>query len=83
LLSQLDAKGGLAIEQERLNKSAQRLQELESLIAAKEATMKKLKETLSNALNSFEGKGLTVEQKNGRYTYPWKTNYCLIPVVGP
>jgi chemotaxis protein MotB len=40
LLSQLDAKGkALAIEQERLNKSAQRL-ELESLIAAKEATMK-------------------------------------------
>jgi hypothetical protein len=33
----------------------------------------KMKETLSNALNSFEGKGLTVEQKN-RYTYPWKTN---------
>lgn len=67
LLSQLDAKGkALAIEQERLSKSAQRLQELESLIAAKEATMKKLKETLSNALNSFEGKGLTVEQKNGK-----------------
>jgi chemotaxis protein MotB len=67
LLSQLDAKGkALAIEQERLNKSALRLQELESLIAAKEATMKKLKETLSNALNSFEGKGLTVEQKNGK-----------------
>jgi chemotaxis protein MotB len=67
LLSQLDAKAkALAIEQERLNKSAQRLQELESLIAAKEATMKKLKETLSNALNSFEGKGLTVEQKNGK-----------------
>jgi chemotaxis protein MotB len=67
LLSQLDAKGqALAIEQERLNKSAQRLEELESLIAAKEATMKKLKETLSNALNSFEGKGLTVEQKNGK-----------------
>ncbi|NGY36603.1 OmpA family protein [Flavobacterium sp. XN-5] len=67
LLSQLDAKGkALAIEQERLSKSAQRLQELESLIAAKEAAMKKLKETLSNALNSFEGKGLTVEQKNGK-----------------
>lgn len=67
LLAQLEAKGkALAIEQERLNKSAQRLQELESLIAAKEATMKKLKETLSKALNSFEGKGLTVEQKNGK-----------------
>jgi chemotaxis protein MotB len=67
LLSQLDAKGkALAIEQERLNKSSQRLQEMESLIAAKEAIMKKLKETLSKALNSFEGKGLTVEQKNGK-----------------
>jgi chemotaxis protein MotB len=67
LLEQLDAKGkALAIEQERLNKSAQRLQELESLIASKEAAMKKLKETLSKALNSFEGKGLTVEQKNGK-----------------
>jgi chemotaxis protein MotB len=67
LLAQLEAKGkALAIEQERLNKSAQRLQELESLVAAKEAAMKKLKETLSKALNSFEGKGLTVEQKNGK-----------------
>ncbi|WPR72117.1 OmpA family protein [Flavobacterium sp. NG2] len=67
LLSQLDAKSkALAIEQERLNKSAQRLQELESLIAAKEESMRKLKETLSKALNSFEGKGLTVEQKNGK-----------------
>jgi chemotaxis protein MotB len=32
-------------------------------MAAKEASMKKLKETLSKALNSFEGKGLTVQQK--------------------
>lgn len=67
LLAQLDAKAkALAIEQERLSKNTQRLEELESLVAAKEATMKKLKETLSNALNSFEGKGLTVEQKNGK-----------------
>jgi chemotaxis protein MotB len=67
LLEQLDEKGkALALEQERLNKSAQRLDELESLIAAKEASMKKLKETLSKALNSFEGKGLTVQQKNGK-----------------
>ena len=67
LLSQLDEKGkALALEQDRLSKSAQRLQELEDLIAAKEASMKKLKETLSKALNSFEGKGLTVEQKNGK-----------------
>ena len=67
LLDQLDDKAqALALEQERLNKSAQRLKELEDLIAAKEASMQKLKETLSKALNSFEGKGLTVEQKNGK-----------------
>lgn len=67
LLEQLDEKGkALALEQERLSKSGQRLQELEDLIAAKEASMRKLKETLSKALNSFEGKGLTVEQKNGK-----------------
>jgi chemotaxis protein MotB len=37
LLSELDAKAkALAIEQERLSKSSQRLEEMESLIAAKE-----------------------------------------------
>ena len=74
LLGQLDDKEkALTAEQNRLNKvkndletSSQRLQELESLMAAKDANMKKLKETLSSALNSFEGKGLTVEQKNGK-----------------
>ncbi|WP_268848219.1 OmpA family protein [Flavobacterium aestivum] len=67
LLAQLDAKAkALASEQEKLNESSQRLKELEDLIAAKEASMKKLKETLSKALNGFEGKGLTVEQKNGK-----------------
>ena len=67
LLEQLEAKGkALASEQERLDASGKRLNELEALIAAKEASMRKLKETLSNALNGFEGKGLTVEQKNGK-----------------
>jgi chemotaxis protein MotB len=67
LLEQLGAKEkALALEQEQLNKNNQRLKELEALIAAKEASMRKLKETLSKALNGFEGKGLTVEQKNGK-----------------
>lgn len=74
LLAQLESKQkALATEQERLNKlksdleaSSQRLNELESYIAAKDASMKKLKETLSKALNAFEGNGLTVEQKNGK-----------------
>lgn len=67
LLAQLGAKEkALALEQTELNKKNQRLQELEDLIASKEESMRKLKETLSKALNGFEGKGLTVEQKNGK-----------------
>lgn len=67
LLAQLEAKSkALAEEQARLDKTASRLNELEAMIAAKEAAMRTLKETLSKALNGFEGKGLTVEQKNGK-----------------
>ncbi len=74
LLAQLEAKEkALAAEQERLNKlktdlesSSKRLSELEEMMAQKEAGMKKLKETLSKALNAFEGKGLTIEQRNGK-----------------
>lgn len=74
LLAELEAKEKkLGAEQDRLNKlksdlqaSSQRLNELENMMASKDAAMKKLKETLSKALNSFEGKGLTVEQKNGK-----------------
>ena len=74
LLAELEAKEkALAAEQERLNKlkadlqeRSQRVNELESMMAAQEAGLKKLKETLSKALNSFEGKGLTVEMKNGK-----------------
>lgn len=74
LLAKLEAKEkSLAAEQDRLNKlktdleaSSKRLNELEAYIAAKEASMNKLKETLSKSLKAFEGKGLTVEQRNGK-----------------
>lgn len=74
LLAQLEAKEkALAAEQARLNKlmsdfqeRSNRVAELENMIAGKEAAMNKLKETLSKALNAFEGKGLTVEHKNGK-----------------
>jgi chemotaxis protein MotB len=74
LLAKLETKEkSLAAEQDRLNKlkadleaSSKRLSELESYIAAKDASMKKLKETLSKSLKAFEGKGLTVEQRNGK-----------------
>jgi len=74
LLAKLEAKEkALSIEQERINKlkadfeeRSKRVAELEQIMASKEAAMKKLKETLSKALNGFEGKGLTVQQKNGK-----------------
>ena len=59
LLAELDTKSkALAIEKERLSKNAQRLQELENLIAAKETAMKKLKETLTKALNNLDRKSV-------------------------
>ena len=74
LLAQLEAKEkALASEKTRLNKlsadlkdRSDRVTELEGLIAAKEASMKKLKETLSKSLKAFEGKGLTIQQKDGK-----------------
>jgi chemotaxis protein MotB len=74
LLSQLEAKEkALAAEKDRLNKlnadlkdRSNRVNELENMMAAKEASMKKLKETLSKSLKAFEGKGLTVQQKDGK-----------------
>lgn len=74
LLAELEAKGkALAAEQDRLNKlkadlqeRSQRVDELEGMMAAQDANLKAIKDKLSKALNSFEGKGLTVEQKNGK-----------------
>ncbi|MDI9310204.1 MAG: OmpA family protein [Limnohabitans sp.] len=74
LLAQLEAKEkALASEKSRLEKISKdlkdrsdRVAELEGLIAAKEASMKKLKETLSKSLKAFEGKGLTIQQKDGK-----------------
>ncbi|MBU2950672.1 OmpA family protein [Tamlana agarivorans] len=55
---------------ERLKKELEdrsnRVAELEGVIAAKDAAMTSLKDALSSALTDFEGKGLTVEQKDGK-----------------
>ncbi len=74
LLAQLEGKEkALADEKARLDKlgrdfkdRSDRVAELEGLIAAKEASMKKLRETLSKSLKAFEGKGLMVHQKDGK-----------------
>ena len=73
LLAQLDAKElALTAENDRLLKleadmqeRSQRIAELEALIASKDQAMRDLKNAISNALTAFEGKGLTVEQRNG------------------
>ena len=74
LLAQLEEKeAALAKEQARLDKlqkdleaRSNRIDELESVIAAKDAKMQALKNSISRALTDFEGKGLTVEQRNGK-----------------
>ena len=74
LLAQLEAKEqALAAENERLKTlkeqleaRSKRVEELETIIAAKDASMRALKDAISKALTDFEGKGLTVEQRNGK-----------------
>ncbi|MCX2680534.1 OmpA family protein [Galbibacter sp. EGI 63066] len=74
LLQQLeDKEKALAAESSRLEAlkkqlevRSKRVDELESMIAAKDAAMKNLKDAISKALLDFEGKGLTVEQRDGK-----------------
>ena len=74
LSNQLNEKeNALITENTRLEKvkselasRSERVKQLEALIAAKEAKMQSLKTAVSNALQNFEGKGLTVHRKNGK-----------------
>ncbi|WP_166960629.1 OmpA family protein [Yeosuana marina] len=74
LLAQLEAKEqALAAENQRLEKlkkeledRSNRVADLEKVIADKDAAMTALKEAISRALTDFEGKGLTVEQRDGK-----------------
>ena len=74
LLAELEIKEkALATEKARLEKlekdlaaRSKRINELEGVIAAKDAKMNALKNSLSKALTNFEGKGLTVEQRDGK-----------------
>lgn len=60
LLAQISEK------EQQLAQRESRLRELENLIADKERAMSDLKKRLSDALLNFKGKGLTVEQRNGK-----------------
>jgi chemotaxis protein MotB len=62
----LDERSDLDSLQNELAARIARVDELERVIANKEALLSKLKSSLSKALLSFDGKGLTVEQRNGK-----------------
>ncbi len=74
LLAQLEVKEqALASENARLEtlkkeleNRSRRVEELESLIAAKDAAMTNLKNAISRALSDFKGKGITIEQRDGK-----------------
>jgi len=74
LLEDLEAKErALAVEEARLKDvqrqlkdRSDRVEELEGIIAAKDAKMRSLKDAISAALTNFEGNGLTVEQRDGK-----------------
>lgn len=49
-----------------LAQKEERVKELEEMIAKQDAAVKALKDKIAQALLGFEGKGLTVEEKNGK-----------------
>ena len=82
---ELNSDAAIKAEIERLNKlksdldsKSKRVAELENRIEAQDRNLRKLKDALSKALFEFEGKGLTVEQKNGK-VYVSMENKLLFP----
>lgn len=82
---QKDSDQAIKAEIERLNKlneelesKSSRVAELEGMLDAQNSNLRKLKDALSKALFEFEGKGLTVEQKNGK-VYVSMENKLLFP----
>ena len=80
-----NSDAAIKAEIERLNKlkndldsKSRRVAELEDKLDAQDRNLKKLKDALSKALFEFEGKGLTVEQKNGK-VYVSMENKLLFP----
>jgi chemotaxis protein MotB len=64
---ELDKKEGrLNTLETELEERGKRMTEMEDLLSRQENALNTLKEKVSKALLGFEGKGLTVEQKNGK-----------------
>jgi len=56
----------IAIKEAELLTRSERVDQLEKVISAQKEALLELKQRLSDALLNFEGKGLTVEQRNGK-----------------
>lgn len=56
----------LAQAKSDLEEKSNRVAELERILESNDIKMRTLKDNLSHALNAFEGRGLTIEQKHGR-----------------
>lgn len=56
----------IAIKETELQSRSDRVNQLEKMIEDQKQALTELKERLSDALLNFEGKGLTVEQRNGK-----------------
>lgn len=56
----------LNAKERELSLREERVKELEDIIAQKDALVSTLKDRIAKALLNFEGKGLTVEQRNGK-----------------
>jgi chemotaxis protein MotB len=56
----------IAIKETELQTRSERVNQLEKMIDDQNQALTELKERLSDALLNFEGKGLTVEQRNGK-----------------
>jgi chemotaxis protein MotB len=56
----------IALRKTELQSRSERVDQLEEMIQNQKQALSELKNRISNALLNFEGKGLTVEQRNGK-----------------
>ena len=56
----------IAIKETKLQSRLNRVNQLEQMIQDQKASLSQLKESLSDALLNFKGKGLTVQKRNGK-----------------
>ncbi|HAD96160.1 MAG TPA: cell envelope biogenesis protein OmpA [Cryomorphaceae bacterium] len=68
----------MAYLSQELQKREARVYELESLISRKDSTVNYVRKRISDALLNFNGKGLTIEQRNGK-VYVSLENSLLFP----